>query len=233
MQKHDAGPVQRFKTGFQHVHRQAVAVVDQSGTYAGGQSAHAIRNGISGEYIFGKPAPRPDAAVAARNLRRCILEIKGICSIASQGCKAGGAGLRGAAAAYPKGTRAADQSARNFFTKGCQSMTTLCFSLLLGSLLGSAGNAEVGPFSGVSVSNITATPLLCRETIFAASGYSLAAFGQGMDRVAGQPQVLTKTGFGLEFARQLPAGRYVLEVRSRCAQWQHRLAVGRGGRQAI
>jgi Domain of unknown function (DUF4962)/Heparinase II/III-like protein len=87
-------------------------------------------------------------------------------------------------------------------------------SLLMGSLLEAASAAVVGPFSGVSASNITETPLWVHPEVFAAAGRSLANISHEMDLAEkdGQPVAVTKPGFTLEFARELAAGCYKLEV---------------------
>ena len=47
VQQQDAGPVPALEAGFQHVHRQSVAVVHEAGTYAGRESPHAVGSHVS------------------------------------------------------------------------------------------------------------------------------------------------------------------------------------------
>ncbi len=74
------------------------------------------------------------------------------------------------------------------------------------------GALAVGPFSGVDLSNLTATPMLVRETVFEAAGEQLLAVGEGMtlEERDGQQVAVTGEGFFIEFEAELPPGKYGL-----------------------
>ena len=67
-----------------------------------------------------------------------------------------------------------------------------------------------GPFSGVTLNNITDTPVLVHNTVFKASAEQIANLGQGMEVIeqAGERVILTKEGFFIEFDVEVEAGIY-------------------------
>ena len=74
-----------------------------------------------------------------------------------------------------------------------------------------------GPFSGVSLDNLTDTPILSRNMVFQASGHQLLAIGDGMRSSQGSDGgevIVTQEGFFIEFEAQLNAGRYAFAVQA-------------------
>ena len=76
------------------------------------------------------------------------------------------------------------------------------------------GALAAGPFSGVDLSNLTATPMLVRETVFEAAGEQLLAVGEGMtvEERDGEQVVVAGEGFFIEFEAELQPGKYGLAV---------------------
>lgn len=77
-----------------------------------------------------------------------------------------------------------------------------------------AGTLVVGPFSGVSLRNLTDTPRLTRNVLRSVSGKELLAVGRGMAVVErdGRRVVVTQQGFRASLTRELTPGRYGIEV---------------------
>ena len=71
-----------------------------------------------------------------------------------------------------------------------------------------------GPYSGVSVENLLDTPSLKQDIIWQADATALAALSKGARVVEedGRQILLTEKGFTLTIARELPEGKYRLEM---------------------
>ncbi|MFC1718461.1 DUF4962 domain-containing protein [Candidatus Poribacteria bacterium] len=77
--------------------------------------------------------------------------------------------------------------------------------------------SSTGPFSGVSLNDLTDTPMLSRSMVFQASGHQLLAIGGGMKSSQGhdgEQVAITQEGFFIEFEAQLNAGRYAFAVQA-------------------
>jgi len=77
-----------------------------------------------------------------------------------------------------------------------------------------AGALVVGPFSGVSLKNLTDTPMLTNGVLLRLEGEKLVAAGRGMklEERDGQQVVVAQKGFEVSLTRDLPPGRYGIEV---------------------
>lgn len=77
-----------------------------------------------------------------------------------------------------------------------------------------AGAAIVGPYSGVSVENITDTPMIGQEALLQFTGSELLTHGTGMklDEHDGEPVVVTQKGFSLSFEAELQSGMHIVVV---------------------
>lgn len=79
-----------------------------------------------------------------------------------------------------------------------------------------AGAVLMGPYSGVTLDNLTAEPIVQDEVLLETRGAALATLGTGMaaGEHAGKPAVVTEKGFALRLAKDLPAGRYAVCVQA-------------------
>ena len=75
---------------------------------------------------------------------------------------------------------------------------------------------STGHFSGVSLSNLTDTPVLIQDSIFEASAEELPALGEGMklEERDGKQMAHTQEGFFMEFEVVLPAGEYSFSIQA-------------------